>query len=143
MTTLLAVFSSPRSASHYLFTVNPGNATYGTMMWGMLLCGALLILSLGLRFWRKRLSNPVTKKLSRSWSSASLWFGVIGFVFIVCRVENIQFLSMRFFWVLWFLFALLYIFFQFRQFRARHYEILPKREQRDPRQRYLPKRRSR
>ena len=126
----------------YFFAVNPGGATYGTMTGLLVLCGALFVFSFVIRFWRRRITNAVTKNLSRSWSSTAFWFAIIGFLFIVCRVEGIQFLAMRFFWVLWGLGAALYLFFQVQQFRARHYRVLPKEHSHDPRERYLPKKRA-
>ncbi len=131
-----------RPTLRYFFAVNPGGVTYGTMTGLIILCGVLFVSSFAIRIWRRRTSNPVTKKLSRSWSSAAFWFAIIGFIFIVCRVEGIQFLAMRFFWLLWSIGAALYLFFQARQFRNRHYQILPKERTHDPRDRYLPRKRS-
>jgi hypothetical protein len=104
----------------------------------LVLCIALIVLSFVIRVWRRKMESPVTKKLSRSWSSACFWFGASGLVLVVCRVEQIQFLAMRLFWALWILGALVYAFFQVRQFRARYYRILPKEPTIDPRDRYLP-----
>ena len=126
---------------HYVFYPNPGQAHYtSTSMISLLaLCGALMLLSFILRFWRRGISNPVTRKLSRSWSSASFWFGIAGAILVVSRVEGIQFLAMRFLWGVWLVAALAYLFFQIRQFRARHYEVLPVEVVLDPRDKYLPK----
>src|SRR3989344_4807980 len=99
----------------------------------------LLVASSGIRFWHKRLANPVTKKLARSWSSTLLWFGIVGVVLVVSRAEDVLFLSMRFLWVLWLAALLLYAAFQAKQFRTRHYEVLPKQRVEDPREKYLPK----
>jgi hypothetical protein len=136
----LAFLRSLKPIFRYLFSVNPGDATYGStgMLTLIILCGALVLLSFFLLFWRKRLDNPITRKLSRSWSSAAFWFAIVGFMFIVCRVEQIQFLAMRFFWVVWGACLLVYMVFQVRQFRARHYKILPRETTVDPRDRYLP-----
>jgi hypothetical protein len=103
------------------------------------ICVVLILASIVIRYWRRGLTNPITKKLSRSWSSAALWFGIVGIVLVVSRVESIQFLAMRFMWVLWGLAFLVYLFFQWRLFRSRHYEILPKMKVEDPRDKYLPK----
>jgi len=131
---------SIRPTLRFLFTVNPKGVGYGSpsMVWLFVLCGALILASFIILFWRRRLENPVTRKLSRSWSSACFWFGMIGLLLVVCRVEQIQFLSMRFLWVLWVLCFALYAFFQVRQYRARHYKILPRVKHVDPRDRYLP-----
>lgn len=130
---------------HFLFATNPAGVSYGStsMLFLFALCGGLIIASFALRAWRKNLSNPVTKKLSRSWSSAAFWFGLIGLVMTVCRIEQIQFLAMRFFWLLWVIAAVATLYFQYRQFKARHYKVLPRQSGADPRDRYLPKKRSR
>ena len=125
----------------YLFWPNPGNATYQSPKAIALLiaCVVLAIFSVGIRLWRRNLQNPVTKKLSASWGSAAFWFGLSGAVMVVARVEQIQFLAMRFLWVLWAAFACLYLFFQLRRFRQKHYEVLPKvKLAEDPREKYLP-----
>lgn len=124
----------------YFFYPNPGGASYtsASMLTLIALCCVLVALSIAIRLWRTRLQNPVTKKLSRSWSSAAFWFGVVGLLLVVCRVEGIQFLAMRSFWGVWLLAALVYLFFQWKIYRARHYEILPKVTVTDPRSRYLP-----
>lgn len=125
----------------YLFWPNPGNATYESpkAMALLILCAVMVAGALALKFWRKSLKNGVTRKLSRSWPAASFWFGLIGLILVVCRVEGISYLSMRFLWVIWGLSLLLYLYLQIRLFRARHYEVLPRDDQKDPRLKYLPK----
>ena len=124
----------------YLFWPNPGNAYYDSRSMVILLTvsAALIIVSFLIRFWRKKLQNPITKKLSKTWAGASLWFGIVGIVLVVSRVEQIQFLAMRFMWVLWALAAAAFVFIQVRLFRARHYEVLPSAVVSDPRDMYLP-----
>lgn len=104
------------------------------------LCFALVIASFLLKKWRKRLKNPVTKKLSRSWSSACVWFGVIGLLLSVSRAEDISYMSMRFWWVVWVACLAFYLYVQIRLFKARHYERIPTVQEEDPREKYLPKR---
>lgn len=125
----------------YLFWPNPEATTYDNskVMMLLILCGSLVLLSFLLSFWRRRVRNPVTKRLSRTWASAAFWFGVTGLLFIVSRVEGISFLSMRFWWIVWALSVLFYLFVQLRLFRARHYTILPKERIDDPREKYLPR----
>lgn len=125
----------------YVFYPNPGRLTYGSTQILVLfaVCGGLVVLSFVIHFWRKGLSNAMTKKLSKSWSSTAFWFGVVGLVLIVSRVEKIQFLAMRFAWVLWAVALLAAIFIQFRVFRMRHYQVLPRAESpEDPRSKYMP-----
>jgi len=54
------------------------------------------------------------------------------------RVEQIQFLAMRFLWVLWGALLLAYVVFQILRFRARNYVVLPSVRTDDPRDKYLP-----
>ena len=130
-----------RSLSIYLFWPNPGNATYLSpkIQAALGLCILLLLFSVSLHFLRRASHNPVFKKLSRSWSSVSFWFGIAGAVFIVSRVESIGFLAMRVWWVAWGIAAAFIIGVQVRLFRARYYEPLPRDHSEDPRDRYLPR----
>lgn len=124
----------------YLFWPNPGNASYGSpKASGLLLfCALLILLSFFLSFWRKRQSEQL-RRLSSSWSSVSFWFGLTGIFLTVARVEQIQYVAMRLWWVVWILCAALYLFFQVKVFRMRYYEVLPKIGGFDPRAKYLPK----
>lgn len=126
----------------YLFWPNPGNATYENpkALALLVVCGLLVAASIAVRVWRRRIAGALLRKFSRSWARASLWFGVSGLVLTVARVEQIQYLSMRFLWVLWLLAGLLTVVLQVRLFRARYYRILPTAHIEDPRDRYLPKR---
>ena len=131
---------TPTSLLHYVFYPNPGNVTYTSPAQGALLAIslALLALAVAIRIWRRRLSNPVTRKLSRSWSAVSLWFGIVGVVLVVSRVEQIQFIAMRFWWAVWIPALVAYVALQARLFRSRHYEVLPQVRVEDPRDKYLP-----
>lgn len=125
----------------YIFYPNPGRLTYGSTQILILLavCGGLVILSFAIRFWRRGLQSAITKKLSKSWSACSFWFGIVGLVLIVSRVEKIQFVAMRFAWVLWGIALLTTLFLQYRVFRMRHYEVLPRKATPDdPGAKYMP-----
>jgi ABC-type uncharacterized transport system fused permease/ATPase subunit len=126
----------------YLFWPNPSNAAYGDpkVVAALLVVLALVLASIAIRVWRRKATNPITKKLSKSWASACFWFGVVALVLIVARVESIQFISMRVLWAVWGALCLLYVYFQFRRFAKRHYEVLPAVRSIDPREKYLPKR---
>ncbi|MDD5103456.1 MAG: hypothetical protein PHX93_03580 [Candidatus Peribacteraceae bacterium] len=126
----------------YLFWPNPGNAHYGSssMLIPLVVCALLVVLSFVFRFWRSRMRNPVMKKLSRSWSAAAFWFGLLGLIFVVSRVEGIGFLAMRLWWVIWGIVLALYLGIQLRFFKMRYYEKLPAEVSNDPRDRYLPRR---
>ncbi len=126
----------------FLFWPNPANATYSSPKAIALLavCALLMALSIVISVWRKNHKNPVTRKLTRSWGTASFWFGLTGLILVVARVEQIQFVSMRVWWVLWLAIAIFFIFLQFKLFTARHYEVLPMVKHVDPREKYLPKR---
>lgn len=129
----------------YLFWPNPGNATYSSpkALALMVFCALLIAGAVGLVIWRRNMRNPVTRKLSRSWPSASFWFGFSGLIMTIARVEQIQYVSMRFLWVLWLAAAIFYLFLQWKLYRMRHYEVLPKEVSTDPRTKYLPKKQKR
>ena len=124
----------------YLFWPNPGSASYDNPKVIALLafCTFLIVLSFALRMWRKRQQNTVLRRLSRSWAAASFWFGVIGLVLAVSRVELIQYIAMRVWWFLWLLSGIAYIAMQIKLYRMRYYEVLPSMRINDPREKYLP-----
>lgn len=125
----------------FLFWPNPGNASYTSPKALVLFvfCALLIAVAVGISFWRKRMTNPQMKKISRSWGTASFWFGLVGLFLVVARVEQIQYLAMRFLWLIWILLAVLYVFIQVKRYRARYYEVLPSQTTVDPRVKYLPK----
>lgn len=99
----------------------------------------LVVTFVFLKRWRSRLEDPMKKKLSRSWPSASLWFGIIAAFLTISRAEGISYLSIRFFWIVWIIVLALFLFVQWKQFRARYYRRLPTEKVQDPREKYLPK----
>ncbi len=127
----------------YLFWPNPAEWRYADVRVQILLgaCVFLIILSLAIRYWRRTLKNPMTKSLTKSWSFAAFWFGIVGVVLITSRVEMIQFLAMRAVLFLWILCIVLYVFLQFIFFRRRHYTVMQRTQIVDERDKYLPKRR--
>lgn len=129
----------------YLFWPNPGNTGYDNpkVMALIVLSFALIIGSFFLSRWRQKLTNQSLKKVSRSWSTASVWFGLIGLLLTISRVEQIQFLAMRFLWALWIVAAVVYVLLQIRIVHMRTYEVLPTVKSEDPRSKYLPKRKRR
>lgn len=129
----------------YLFWPNPGSANYGdpSIIALLLLTVGMIVSSFVLSYWRKRQTNPITRKLSVSWSRAAFWFGLFGLVMVVSRVEDIQFIAMRFLWIVWAAFLMLYVVFQYKKWRMKHYEVLPSVSVVDPRDRYLPKKKRR
>lgn len=129
----------------YIFWPNPGNAGYDNpkVIALIVLCALLIAVSFLITRWRSHLSNHSLKKVSRSWSTASVWFGLTGLLFTVARVEQIQFLSMRLLWLLWAIFAVFFIVLQIRAVRMRTYEVLPSIQSSDARSKYLPKRKRR
>lgn len=124
----------------YLFWPNPGNTHYDNpkVVALLVLCGVLLLAAFALSLWRRRTRSGMLRRLSRSWGVACFWFGVTGLVLTVARVENIQYLAMRFLWVLWLVLAVLFLVVQVRFFRMRYYEVVPQRRKEDERERYLP-----
>lgn len=129
----------------YLFWPNPGNASYTSVkaLILALLCVAFLVAAFVLSLWRKRMSDQRLRKLSRSWPSAAFWFGLVGLVLVVARVEQIQFIAMRVLWVFWIAALASYVFFQVRRFRAQYYQVVPATSISDPRSTYLPKKKRR
>ena len=129
----------------YWFWPNPGNADYTSpkAIALLVLCVAAIVASIVLPRLRNRWTNPQLKKLSRTWAAACAWFGGIGLVLVICRVEEIQYLAMRFLWVLWGAALLAYLALQVKLYRARYYEVLPNAPVHDARAPYLPKRKKR
>jgi uncharacterized membrane protein len=123
------------------FWPNPGGWSYGDPKVQAVLAGCVLLiaLSFGISYWRKSVKNPVTRKLSSSWSGTVLGFGIAALILAVSRVEIIQFISMRALWVVWALSFVLYGLFQLMAFRNRHYVVLEKKRTVDGRDKYLPR----
>lgn len=130
---------------NYLFWPLPAQPEYGDprVIGVLILCGGLILLSFALSFWRKRVRDSVAKKLSRSWSSAAFWYGVVGLLLTVARVEGVSFLAMRVLWVLWGLALAFTVVWHVRQFRTRHYTVVPRAAVSDPRDPYLPHKKAR
>lgn len=122
------------------FYPNPGGATYASPKVIILfaLCALLLVVSFAIGSWRKRQSNSITRRLSRSWARTLRIFALIGVVLIVSRVEQIQFFAMRALFGVWVLSFALYAAVQFWFWKKRHYKVLPKKKIEDERDRYLP-----
>lgn len=128
----------------YIFWPNPGNADYSSPKALILLVLCIVAVVAAVVIPRLRGSwNPQLKKLSKSWATACAWFGGIGLVLVIARVEEIQYIAMRFLWVLWGMALLGYMFVQVRSYRARYYEVLPTAPVQDARAQYLPKRKKR
>jgi hypothetical protein len=124
----------------YWFWPNPGSVSYGSpKILTLLLLSTLFLLGASLIVrWRMRQENPVTRKLAQSWPMLLRCFGFSGLLLTVARAEGIQFLSMRFLWILW-TFALLgTLVFQALKLKRKHYTVIRGREPEDPRERYLP-----
>lgn len=125
----------------YLFWPNPGNAFYSSpkVIVLIILMASLIIGSAVIRWWRHREQDARRRLLSRSWAGASFWFGLSGGVLLIARVEQIQFVAMRFWWVVWGIAAVLYLWFQIKNWNLRYYEVLPLDRAEDPREKYLPR----
>jgi len=129
----------------YLLWPNPPAVPYDNqkIIILLVLSFGLIAVSFTLRMWRKRLTNAVTKRLSRSWPRSLLWFGIAGVILTMARVEQISYVSMRLWWGVWLLLALVYLFFQIKFWRMRYYKKLPSKNTEDPRAKYLPRRKKR
>ncbi len=126
----------------YWFWPNPGAWHYHTPNVAILIavCVVLIVVSFLIRRWRAKLSNPITKQLTGSWSPSVFWFGVVGLVLTASRVESIQFLAMRALWILWLVSFGLFVVFQIIKFRRRHYTVIGRAQVSDERDKYLPRR---
>lgn len=120
---------------------NPGGWHYADTKVQVILAGCLVLIALSfvIKYWRGQVKNPATRKLSASWSAATLTFGIVALIMAVSRVETIQFVSMRALWVVWALCVVLYVISQLLGFRNRHYVVLEKKHHVDGRDKYLPK----
>src|SRR5688500_2011783 len=103
----------------YLFWPNPGNAYYSSPKAVALLIVCALMVAGGvvLSRWRKKQGDQVMRKLSKTWPSAAIWFGLIGLVLVVARVEQIQYIAMRILWVVWGVAIVLYVLWQIKRWR--------------------------
>lgn len=128
------------SALVYLFYPNPANANYSSpkAIALMVLCALFIAASFGIKAWRRKTQDGKLRQLSKTWSAAALWFGIVGLVLVIARVEQIQYVAMRFWWLVWLLALGLYAFLQFKLYKARYYSVLPTAVVKDPRDRYLP-----
>ncbi len=126
----------------YIFWPNPGNASYVApkALALLVVCVVAIVASFVLPRIRTGWQNAQLKKVSKSWATACAWFGWTGLVLVICRVEEIQYLAMRFLWVLWGAALLAYLFVQYKVYRAKYYEVIPSRPAEDSRAQYLPKR---
>lgn len=129
----------------YLFWPNPGNVYYSSPKVMLVLVVALLMIvgSFVLSWWRRNKASAAVRKVSKAWAPSLLWFGLTAVILAVARVEQIQFVAMRFLWVIWGALALVIAYFQVRVYRNRYYEVLPTENVVDPRSKYLPKKKHR
>ncbi len=111
----------------YLFWPNPPAPSYENpkIMLLIVVCVLMIAGSFVVNSWRKRQTNSITRKLTRSYGPALFWFGLTGLFLVVCRVEGISYLSMRFWWVVLSAAFATFVGFQMKMFRMRHYEIIP------------------
>lgn len=137
--------SSMTDLVKYILWPNLGTTTYDNpkVVAFFVVALGLIALSFSICMWRKGLKNSVTKKLSRSWASAALWFGISVLILTVSRVEGISYVSMRLWLIVWALILAIYIVFQIKTFRARHYEKIATEIVDDPLKKYLPKKKRR
>jgi len=126
----------------YLLWPNPGKVDYDNpkIIALVVICLILIVGGYVVSRLRRRMQNPVMKKLSRSWPLSGYWFGGVGLFLAISRAEGISFVSMRILWFIWLVVIIIYLFFQVRIYRARHYTVLPNESEVDPREKYLPKR---
>lgn len=126
----------------YLFWPNPPLLSYGDLRVILLLgaCVLITVVPLLLTVFLGRGGGSFLRKATQSWGKAGWSFGLTGLLFTLSRVEGIQYLSMRFLWVLWSAALGIFVFFQVRAWRLWHYEVLPQLPLENPLSKYLPKR---
>ena len=124
----------------YLFWPNPGGVSYAGPhpRIAFLVCGILLLLSLVLRILRARSRSGSFRRLSHGWARAVLWFSLVGLFLVVARVEEVQYVAMRFWWIVWGGSAAGYVFLQWRRTQRLWYEVIPSTPAQDFREKYLP-----
>src|SRR3989338_8152624 len=110
----------------YIFWPNPGNADYTSpkVLLVFFLCIVLLLCALVV----PRFPVPASSQLRRFRSSlvrSCGLFGGIGLFLIVARVEEIQYIAMRFWWFLWGISFFVYVFFLWRVYQRSSYAVLP------------------
>ncbi len=128
----------------YWFYPNLGTAPYSNpkVLTALLVSVGLIVASIIFMSLRKRLSNSVTKKLTASWPTAGILFGLIGLILAVSRAEGIQFFSMRVLWLIWVICFAIFVILQIISFKRRHYTVLKREKVKDERDRYLPKKKN-
>jgi len=126
----------------YLFWPNPEGVSYSDLhpRIALIFCGMLLLSSLVLRVMRARSHFGSFRRLAHSWARAALWFGSVGLLLVVARAEDIQYIAMRFWWIVFGGSFALYVFVQCRCARLLWYEVIPFVPSQDLREKYLPRR---
>ena len=126
----------------YLFWPNPGGVSYldPHPLIALLVCGVLLLLALVLRILRTRSHSGSFRRLTQSFDRAALWFGLVGLFLVIARAEEIQYVAMRFWWIVFGGSFALYVFVQCRRARLLWYEVIPSAPSQDLREKYLPHR---
>lgn len=129
-------------ALSYLFWPNPGGAAYDdpNPRMALAICGALLLLSLALRIMRARSHSGSVRRFAQSFDRVALWFGVTGLLLVVARVEEIQYVAMRFWWIVWGGSFILCSVVRLRRLRLLGYEVILSASPPDSREKYLPRR---
>lgn len=125
----------------YLFWPNPGGSSYGNLriVVAIILGVALLLGAVFLSVMRRRSAHPLLRRLSGTWSAGALWFGSTALFLAIARVEEIQYLAMRVWWVAWVVVFAVFMVFQWRRVHVLWYDILPSSPLIDPRAKYLPR----
>lgn len=129
----------------YIFYPNPANADYTNpkAIVLLLVCVLFVVASFVVPRMRNRSADTQFKKISRTWATACGWFGWSGLVLVIARVEEIQFISMRFMWVIWGIALAAYLALQVRNYRVKYYQIIPSKPTEDVRAKYLPTKKKR
>lgn len=126
----------------YLFWPNPGGVMYSDPhpLIALLVCGLFLLSSLMVRRMHARSHSGPFRRLTQGWARAFWWFGVLGLLLVVARAEEIQYVAMRFWWIVLGVSVVAYGAWQCRRARTLWYEVIPSAALPDSREKYLPHR---
>lgn len=123
----------------YLFTIQPGSS----FKFMVPLIAFFLILAIGSFYLEKWIKKQPHKKaineLLPKLSSRIRLFGILGFVLLFCRYENIPYFAMRFVLLAYLIGILVYVGRSIYKYKKHLPELLEKKEKKEIHNKYLPK----
>ena len=123
----------------YLFDTQPGELH--SMVFFLVFFLVLTVGSFYVDMWiRKHPNRTSIKHLLPHFSQRLRIFGIVGFVFLWVRYENLQLMSMRFLFLLYFIFLVWYVGNAMYKYKTRLPELIEAHHARKKHKKYLPKR---